>query len=152
MIYPFGLLGKTGVKQVKHKKGEEAKRQPFPIGYPINSPAVRINWKFYRKELLLLIYEGRESMKYLKIVLQVLLLYGFVLVGGWLRSFFHVPLPGSIIGLLLLWAVLSLKIIRLEWIEKGSYFSFYLLSHFSSYPRRSGGWIMGIFSQGKVFY
>jgi hypothetical protein len=55
--YPFGLLGNTGVKQVK-QKSEEAKRHPFPIGIPTDSPAVRINWKFYRKELLLLIYEG----------------------------------------------------------------------------------------------
>ncbi|MEY9971260.1 hypothetical protein ABH966_001633, partial [Lysinibacillus sp. RC46] len=28
-----------------------------PIGNPTDSPVVRINWKFYRKELLLLIYE-----------------------------------------------------------------------------------------------
>uniref|UniRef100_UPI0026039FF7 hypothetical protein n=1 Tax=uncultured Rummeliibacillus sp. TaxID=762292 RepID=UPI0026039FF7 len=31
---------------------------------PIESPVVRINWKFYRKELLLLIYEGYFLMKY----------------------------------------------------------------------------------------
>ncbi|MFJ7933500.1 CidA/LrgA family holin-like protein [Sporosarcina sp. NPDC096371] len=61
-------------------------------------------------------------MKYVNIVVQVLLLYGIVLVGGWLRNFFHIPLPGSIIGLLLLWAALSLKIVRLQWIEAGSYF------------------------------
>lgn len=63
MIYPFGLLDKTGVKQVKHIKGEEAKRQPFPIGNPTGLPAVRINWKFYWKELLLLIYEGEKYEK-----------------------------------------------------------------------------------------
>lgn len=90
-------------------------------------------------------------MKYIKIVLQVLLLYGLVLVGGWLRNFFHIPLPGSIIGLLLLWAALSLKIIRLQWIEKGSYF---LLSFIPLFllPATVGGWIMDISSQGKVFY
>lgn len=54
----FGSLGKAGVKQVKHKKSEGAKWQPLPIGNPTEPPAVRINWKFYRKELLLLIYEG----------------------------------------------------------------------------------------------
>ncbi|MEY9974065.1 hypothetical protein ABH966_004474, partial [Lysinibacillus sp. RC46] len=31
-----------------------------PIGNPTDSPVVRINWKFYRKELLLLIYEGEQ--------------------------------------------------------------------------------------------
>ncbi|WP_342504663.1 CidA/LrgA family holin-like protein [Sporosarcina sp. FSL K6-2383] len=61
-------------------------------------------------------------MKYIKIIVQVFLLYGFVLIGNWLQSIFHIPLPGSIIGLLLLWLALSLKIVRLQWIETGSYF------------------------------
>ncbi|MER2089840.1 MAG: CidA/LrgA family protein [Sporosarcina sp.] len=61
-------------------------------------------------------------MKYIKIVLQVLVLYGFVFIGNWLQDFLNVPLSGSIIGLLLLLAALSLKIYRLEWIESGAYF------------------------------
>ncbi|MCM3360138.1 hypothetical protein, partial [Psychrobacillus sp. MER TA 171] len=61
-LFLFGSLGKAGVKQVKHKKGEGAKRRPLPIGNPTDSPAVRINWKFYRKELLLLIYEGEANV------------------------------------------------------------------------------------------
>ncbi len=56
-ILPCDSLGKTRVKQVKHKKREGAKRRLLPIGKPTDPPAVRINWKFYRKELLLLIYE-----------------------------------------------------------------------------------------------
>lgn len=89
-------------------------------------------------------------MKYIKIVLQVLLLYGFVLVGGWLQSFLHVPLPGSIIGLLLLWVALSLKIIRLEWIETGSYF---LLSFIPLFllPATVGGMDYGHIFTGKGF-
>ena len=63
MIHPFGSLGKAGVKQVKHKKGEGAKRRPLPIGNSTDPPAVRINWKFYRKELLLLIYEEEEYVR-----------------------------------------------------------------------------------------
>jgi holin-like protein len=61
-------------------------------------------------------------MKYIKIVSQILILYGFVLIGNWLRDFLHLPLSGSIIGLLLLLAALSLKIYKLEWIESGAYF------------------------------
>lgn len=61
-------------------------------------------------------------MKYIKIVWQIVILYGFVLIGNWLRDFLHLPLSGSIIGLLLLLAALSLKIYKLEWIESGAYF------------------------------
>lgn len=89
-------------------------------------------------------------MKYIIIVLQALLLYGFVLVGSWLQNFFHVPLPGSIIGLLLLWACLSLKIIQLEWIESGSYF---LLSFIPLFllPATVGGMDYGHIFTGKGF-
>ncbi|MHA6259694.1 CidA/LrgA family protein [Sporosarcina sp. CAU 1771] len=61
-------------------------------------------------------------MKYLQGVLQISILYGFFLVGSWLRDILLIPLPGSIIGLLLLWIALSIKILPLRWIEKGSYF------------------------------
>lgn len=89
-------------------------------------------------------------MKYVKISAQVLVLYGFMLVGGWLRNFFQIPLPGSIIGLLLLWAAMSLKIIRLEWIEKGSYF---LLSFIPLFllPATVGGMDYGHIFTGKGF-
>ncbi|WP_203246508.1 CidA/LrgA family holin-like protein [Sporosarcina beigongshangi] len=89
-------------------------------------------------------------MKYVKIIAQVILLYSFVLVGNWLQSFFHIPLPGSIIGLLLLWAALSLKIFRLHWIETGSYF---LLSFIPLFllPATVGGMDYGHIFKGKGF-
>jgi holin-like protein len=89
-------------------------------------------------------------IKYIKIVVQVLLLYGFVLIGNCLQSFFHVPLPGSIIGLLLLWAALALKIIRLQWIESGSYI---LLSFIPLFllPATVGGMEYGHIFTGKGF-
>ncbi len=59
-------------------------------------------------------------MKYVKIALQIIILYVFVLVGNWIQSYFHLPLPGSIIGLLLMLAALSLKIVKLPWVESGS--------------------------------
>lgn len=52
---------------------------------------------------------------------QVALLYGFFLVGGWLRDLLHIPLPGSIIGLLMLWGLLAAKVLPLSWVEKGAY-------------------------------
>lgn len=89
-------------------------------------------------------------MKYIKIGLQVFLLYGFVQVGGWIQNLFQVPLPDSIIGLLLFWACLSLKIIRLEWIEKGSYF---LLSFIPLFllPATVGSMEYGHVFKGKGF-
>ncbi|AXH98918.1 hypothetical protein DV702_03745 [Sporosarcina sp. PTS2304] len=54
-------------------------------------------------------------------LLQVLLLYGFFMLGTFLRGMLSIPLPGSIIGLLLLWALLSFQIIPLRFVEKGAY-------------------------------
>lgn len=60
-------------------------------------------------------------MKIVKQLAQALLLYGFFLAGSWLRNVLHIPLPGSILGLLLVWAALSLNILPLRWIESGAY-------------------------------
>lgn len=81
---------------------------------------------FYPREFYV-IYRKRckgasQILKYVKIMLQILLLYVFVLAGNWVQLYFHLPLPGSIIGLLLLLAALSLKIVKLNWVESGAYF------------------------------
>ncbi|MBD7908053.1 CidA/LrgA family protein [Sporosarcina gallistercoris] len=57
---------------------------------------------------------------FIKLV-QVAFLYGFYLVGSWLQTVLHLPLPGSIIGLLLVWGALSTKLLSLNWIESGAY-------------------------------
>lgn len=54
-------------------------------------------------------------------LVQAGFLFGFYLLGSLLRELFHIPLPGSIIGLLLLWGLLSVKVVRLEWVENGAY-------------------------------
>ncbi|KAA0965454.1 CidA/LrgA family holin-like protein [Sporosarcina sp. ANT_H38] len=84
-------------------------------------------------------------MKYIKIVLQIIVLYSFVLLGNWLQDLLHLPLTGSIIGLLLLLAALSLKLFRLEWIESGSYF---LLSYLPLYFIPA---TVGVMEYGHVF-
>lgn len=43
------------------------------------------------------------------------------MLGTFLRGMLSIPLPGSIIGLLLLWALLSFQIIPLRFVEKGAY-------------------------------
>lgn len=60
-------------------------------------------------------------MKFIKTAFQILLLYGIFLTGSWLTTVLHLPLPGSIVGLLLLWVALLLKILRLEWVESGGH-------------------------------
>ena len=84
-------------------------------------------------------------MGYIKIVLQIIVLYGFVLLGNWLRDLLHLPLSGSIIGLLVLLAVLSLKLFRLEWIESGSNF---LLSYLPLYFIPA---TVGVMNYGHIF-
>ncbi|MGI2328566.1 CidA/LrgA family protein [Planococcus sp. YIM B11945] len=67
-------------------------------------------------------------MKFFLIFIQILVLYGFYWLGDWLRGFFGLPLPGSIIGFLILFAALMLKIYPLRWIESGAHFLLAFLS------------------------
>ncbi|WP_432351982.1 CidA/LrgA family protein [Sporosarcina sp. A2] len=57
---------------------------------------------------------------FIKLV-QVVFLYGFYLLGSWLHDFLQIPLPGSIIGLLLVWGALSMNVLSLKWIESGAH-------------------------------
>ena len=100
---------------------------------------------FYLYIFILIRKEVGTSMKYVKIVLQIIVLYGFVLMGNWLQDLLHLPLPGSIIGLLVLLAALSLKVFQLEWIESGSYF---LLSYLPLYFIPA---TVGVMNYGHVF-
>lgn len=61
------------------------------------------------------------SVNIVKTFLQIIILYGFFMLGSFLREFLSIPLPGSIVGLLLLWAALSFRLIPLRFVEKGAY-------------------------------
>lgn len=67
-------------------------------------------------------------MKFLLTFIQLVVLFGFYLIGEWLRELFNLPLPGSIIGFLLLFTVLLLKIYPLKWIDSGAHFLLAFLS------------------------
>ncbi|MCF6138333.1 CidA/LrgA family protein [Pseudalkalibacillus berkeleyi] len=58
--------------------------------------------------------------------LQVFLLYGIYLVGVWIQESFHLTMPGSMIGMLLLFILLLTKMMPLAWVQEGCHF---LLSH-----------------------
>lgn len=59
-------------------------------------------------------------MKIIRIVIQVFLLYLFYLAGDYLQKQLHLPVSGSIVGLLLLFVLLLFRIIPVKWIEDGA--------------------------------
>lgn len=56
------------------------------------------------------------------IILHIIILYLISLAGTWIKDLFNLPVPGSVIGLLLLFILLMSNIIKVEWIEKGAQF------------------------------
>ncbi len=63
---------------------------------------------------------------YIRIVFQIGILYIFYYIGLWIQHTFHLLMPGSIIGMLLLFCLLMTKKFKVTWIDKGASF---LLSH-----------------------
>ncbi|KZD41535.1 MULTISPECIES: CidA/LrgA family holin-like protein [Bacillus cereus group] len=59
-------------------------------------------------------------MKYVTLLLQVGVLYVFGLVGTWIQGVFHLSMPGSLIGMLMLFLLLSTRIVPLKWFEEGA--------------------------------
>lgn len=72
----------------------------------------------------------KHIMKTLIIVLQICILYIFSYIGTVIQNFFNLVIPGSIIGLILLFTCLSLKIVPVKWIENGAGFLLSLLMLF----------------------
>lgn len=58
-------------------------------------------------------------MDFIRIVLQIALLYLFYLAGSWIQVSFDLFIPGSIIGMLLLLGMLGLRAVKTEWVERG---------------------------------
>jgi len=59
---------------------------------------------------------------FLKIVLQILVLYVFYFIGKWLQDILDLSIPGSIVGMILLFLCLSCKVVPIKLIEDGSTF------------------------------
>lgn len=60
------------------------------------------------------------EMKILIYLLQFIFIYGFFLLGQLLRELFNLPLPGSILGFLLMFTALMLKLFPLRFVESGA--------------------------------
>ncbi|PNZ75811.1 CidA/LrgA family protein [Mammaliicoccus stepanovicii] len=59
-------------------------------------------------------------LKWIKVVLQICIIYLITLTGNWIQQTFDLPIAGSIIGLLLFFLLLQFKIIKTEWINDGA--------------------------------
>lgn len=56
------------------------------------------------------------------IVIHIFILYIFNFIGVWIKDLFSLSVPGSVIGLLLLFILLMTNLIKVEWIEAGAQF------------------------------
>lgn len=64
----------------------------------------------------------RKLVKLLNITFQIAFLYVLSLLGGIIVEFLHLPLPGSIIGLIILLLLLHMKIVKKEYVADGADF------------------------------
>ncbi|GBF06459.1 LrgA protein [Deinococcus aerius] len=55
-----------------------------------------------------------------RFVLGLGVLTGFAALGTGLVTALHLPLPGSVVGMVLLWAALSLGVVRLHWLAEAA--------------------------------
>src|SRR5699024_4056024 len=62
---------------------------------------------------------GGYLMTYIRIILQISILFIFYYIGEAIQTMFSLFMPGSIMGMLLFFALLSGKIIRVEWVSEG---------------------------------
>ncbi len=69
-------------------------------------------------------------MKVLLIIIQIGLLYVISMIGEFIAKGLHLPIPGSIIGLLLLFVCLHFKIIPETYIKDGAGFILVILPLF----------------------
>jgi holin-like protein len=62
----------------------------------------------------------------LRFIGQIALLWAIYQLGNWVAETIHLPLPGNVLGMIILFLLLLTGIIRLPWIEEGADF---LLKH-----------------------
>ncbi|MCJ0920531.1 CidA/LrgA family protein [Mammaliicoccus sciuri] len=58
--------------------------------------------------------------KFIKIILQICMIYFITVLGSWIQDTLNIPIAGSIIGLVILFLLLQFKIIKEEWINDGA--------------------------------
>ncbi|MGM8365786.1 CidA/LrgA family protein [Virgibacillus sp. W0181] len=71
---------------------------------------------------LFLQWGGISIVQATKIVIQLFLLYGIYMIGNWIQAIFHLFVPGSVIGMIILFILLLTKAVKASWIEAGTTF------------------------------
>ncbi|SDN43750.1 holin-like protein [Fictibacillus solisalsi] len=61
-------------------------------------------------------------MKAIRIILQIAILYAFSLIGELVHNLLHLPVSGSIVGLILMLICLTFKIVPVKIVEDGASF------------------------------
>ncbi|WP_100373818.1 CidA/LrgA family protein [Bacillus sp. FJAT-45037] len=61
-----------------------------------------------------------KALQLLQLILHIGILYGFYIIGTWVQSVFDLIIPGSIIGMLLLFLLLFANILPVSLIENGT--------------------------------
>lgn len=64
--------------------------------------------------------------RWFRIVIQIFILWLILLSGNFIAGYLKLPLPGNVLGMLILFALLSLRIVPVAWVEDGAGF---LLKH-----------------------
>ncbi|KGX89653.1 CidA/LrgA family protein [Pontibacillus marinus] len=59
-------------------------------------------------------------MNVLKVMGHIAVLILFYLIGSWIQELFHLFIPGSIIGMLLLFVTLLTKKVNVNWVNEGA--------------------------------
>jgi holin-like protein len=59
-------------------------------------------------------------MHILKIILQVCVLLGVAMLGDKITQVFQLHVPGSMVGIIVIFLLLETKMIQLEWLESGA--------------------------------
>ena len=59
-------------------------------------------------------------MKWLKIMFQIIILYGFYRIGVLFQQAWNIPIPGSVIGMVLLFLLLMLGIVKVNTLKTGA--------------------------------
>ncbi len=65
---------------------------------------------------------NNKPMKMIKLLIQIALLFIFYYLGIWLQQTLELLIPGSVIGMILLFLLLVLRIIPAKWVDQGSTF------------------------------
>jgi holin-like protein len=66
----------------------------------------------------MLIKRVRKEKTKLPWPIQILILAVFLLAGNFVVAVFHIPLPGSVVGMIMLLTLLVKGLVKLDWIER----------------------------------